>query len=57
MSLTFEWQSVLWRRVWMADGFRVLVSCPLVWDSIDDFKEVFDTHNIKVEIPDFGGWP
>ncbi len=39
----------------MADGFRVLVSCPLVWDSIDDFKEVFDTHNVKVDIPEFGG--
>lgn len=36
----------------MAEGFRVLISCPRVWDSLDRYRETFDRHGISVDIPD-----
>ena len=39
----------------MADDLRVLVSCPLAWDGLDEFAEVFETGHIVIDLPELTG--
>ena len=36
----------------MADRLRVLVSCPKAWDGLSEFADLFDAHQIDVDIPE-----
>jgi D-3-phosphoglycerate dehydrogenase len=36
----------------MGDTVRVLVSCPLAWDGLDEFAEIFEQRQIVIDLPE-----
>lgn len=36
----------------MGDRLRVLLACPRVWDSLDEYRDLFHRHGIEVDVPD-----
>ncbi len=39
----------------MVEQYRVLASCPSVWDGLGDFQDTFIRHGIVVDIPEIAG--
>jgi len=39
----------------MSDGYRVLISCPLAWDGLDEFEPSFRAKGIVVDLPEILG--
>ncbi len=39
----------------MAEQYRVLVSCPLAWDGVEEMRDLLDEHGIGVDFPEVPG--
>ena len=39
----------------MSERFRVLISCPLAWDGLEEFEPLFAAHGITVDLPEIPG--
>ncbi|HEX5694757.1 MAG TPA: phosphoglycerate dehydrogenase [Acidimicrobiia bacterium] len=39
----------------MSEGYRVLVSCPLAWDGLEEFEPAFQANGISIDLPEIPG--